>query len=79
MPATPEVRVARLVEEFQFDESEAKKLVREGDLARADYLRLFYGVKQELPTHYDLVVNTEFLEPEAAADLIARAAGRDGR
>jgi hypothetical protein len=30
---------------------------------------------RELPTHYDLVLNTESLEPDIAAEIIARAAG----
>jgi hypothetical protein len=31
-------------------------------------------VRRELPTHYDLVVNTDRLEGDAAAETIARAA-----
>jgi cytidylate kinase len=49
--------------------------IRDSDAARADYLRRFHGVKAELPTHYDLVVNTDALSEERAADLVVRAAG----
>ena len=48
--------------------------VKESDKGRADYLRRFYGVDEELPTHYDLVVNTDVLTAEQAADVVAHAA-----
>jgi len=62
--ASPETRAER------FEGS-----IEESDAARAHYLRRFYGVGAELPTHYDLVVNTDVLSVEQAADLVARAAG----
>ena len=61
--ASPETRAAR----FQGS-------LKESDAARADYLRRFYGVAAELPTHYDLVINTDVLAAEQAAELIALAA-----
>ena len=33
-----------------------------------------YGIDRELPTHYDVVVNTDALPPAAAAAVIAAAA-----
>ena len=45
------------------------------DAARADYLRRFHGLSAELPTHYDLVVNTDALSIDQAAELVAQAAG----
>jgi hypothetical protein len=50
------------------------KQVRREDGNRADYLKRFYGVERELPTHFDLVVNTDVLTPEKAADIIVAAA-----
>ena len=50
------------------------KQVRREDGARADYLKRFYGVERELPTHFDLVINTDVLTPEKAADVIVAAA-----
>ena len=38
----------------------------------------FYGVSRELPTHYDLVVNTDRLAPAAVVETIARAAADGG-
>ena len=51
------------------------KQVRKEDGNRADYLKRFYGVERELPTHFDLVINTDVLTPEKAADIIVAAAG----
>ena len=48
--------------------------IKDSDAARADYLRRFYGVEHELPTHYDLVLNTDVVSVEKAAELIALAA-----
>ncbi len=55
-------------------EGDAAKAVRESDQARRDYLRRFYDVKEEQPTHYDLVVSTDTLTPQAATALIVAAA-----
>jgi hypothetical protein len=41
------------------------------------YLRRFYDVKDELPTQYDLVLNTDFLSADQAVQLIAFAASND--
>ena len=73
--APPAIRTRRLTEARGGDEAQAAKELKRSDEARAAYLKTFYEVDRELPTHYDLVVNTEVLEPEAAADIIARAAG----
>jgi cytidylate kinase len=69
---SPEARLARLAEELGDDG--ARSAVREGEKARADYLRRFHEVKQELPTHYDLVVNTDQLGVEGAAAVVTGAA-----
>jgi Cytidylate kinase-like family len=69
------IRTRRLTEARDGDQAQAAKELKRSDEARAAYLKSFYDVERELPTHYDLVVNTEVLEPEAAADVIARAAG----
>jgi Cytidylate kinase-like family len=72
--ASPEVRARRLASAKFVDESQGPKLVRESDAARAAYLKKFYGLAEELPTHYDLVVNTDVLSPDEAADLVVAAA-----
>ena len=72
--ASPEERVKRLVETEKIANADAARLIMESDQARADYFRHFYGVGQELPTHYDLVVNTDVLGAEQAAEIVVHAA-----
>jgi cytidylate kinase len=66
--ASPETRAARV------GGADAARAVTESDKGRRDYLKRFYDVDDELPTHYDLVVNTDVLTAEQAADVVARAA-----
>lgn len=72
--ASPQVRSRRLAEELGVDEGAATKTVKESDAARADYLRRFYGIDNELPTHYDLVLSTDAVGSEQAASIIVYAA-----
>jgi cytidylate kinase len=67
-------RRRRIAAELRLEEPEAAKLVDESDSGRAAYFKRFYGVNAELPTHYDLVVNTDRVPLAQAADLVARAA-----
>lgn len=71
--APPEVRARRVAEDAGIDEAAGAKLVQDSDRDRAAYLKRFYGLAAELPTHYDLVVNSEFLSPEEAAALVVQA------
>lgn len=74
--ASPETLAGRLAAGGPLDEKGAAKLVKESSLARADYLKRFYGISRELPTHYDLVVNTDVISPEDAARLVLAACSR---
>jgi cytidylate kinase len=71
--APREARSARLGTAEGLDELEAGRLVKRSDAGRVDYLKRFYGVGQELPIHYDLVLNTEMLSVDEAAALIVQA------
>jgi cytidylate kinase len=73
--ASPEVRAGRFGAAQGVEGKDAEKAVARGDTNRADYLKRFYRVSSELPTHYDVVVNTDRITAEEAAELIARAAG----
>lgn len=73
--ASLERREARVAEELDTDAKQAGRVVRKSDAGRAAYLKAFHCVDEELPTHYDLVVNTDTLTEEQAADLVAAAAG----
>jgi cytidylate kinase len=72
--ASPQTRARRLAEAQNIGEAEAQKLVARGDANRADYLKRFYGVSTELPTQYDIAVNTDRVALEDAAALILSAA-----
>jgi cytidylate kinase len=73
--ASPQNRIERAALDLGVTAAEAKKLVNEGDRARADYLKRFYGVKRELSTHYDLVINTDAIAVEEASRLVLTACG----
>ena len=73
--ASPSTRGDRLARERELGAREAEQALRSEDAGRADYLKRFYGVERELPTHYDLVVNTDTLSLPAAAAVVAAAAG----
>lgn len=72
--ASPDVRASRLATAEGMDAQRAAKAVKDSDRQRREYLRRFYDVDQELPAHYDIVVNTETLSFEAAARAIVDAA-----
>jgi CMP/dCMP kinase len=70
--ASPEVRTRRLIE-AGLDEKEAAKSISSNDLGRSAYLKRFYGVANELPTHYDVVVNTDRFSVAQGAELVVHA------
>jgi cytidylate kinase len=72
--ASPNTRASRLSAVEGIDQKRAARAVRDADAGRRSYLKRFYEVDEELPTHYDVVVNTDVLSVEQTADLISRAA-----
>jgi cytidylate kinase len=72
--ASPEVRAERISASAELDRKAATRSIRESDRSRADYLKRFYTIEDEQPTHYDVVVNTDRLKSTRAAELVARAA-----
>jgi len=72
--ASPEVRAKRIAAMGNADERAAKKTVADSDRERAKFLERFYSVCHELPTHYDLTVNTDSIDMGRAAHVIAQAA-----
>jgi cytidylate kinase len=72
---SPSERAARVAKAGGVSEKEAERIVGDADAARADYIRRFYDLRAELPTHYDLVLNTDRLGIEEAAELVVAAAG----
>ncbi len=72
--ASLETRVERVAAAYALSPREAEKAIKESDKARRDYLKDFYGIGEELPTHYDLVINTDVLSPQRGVDVILAAA-----
>ena len=71
--ASAETRAGRLVAAQGIALEAATAVVAASDLNRRDYFRRFHDIPQELPTHYDLVVNTDVITPAQAAAMIACA------
>ena len=72
--ASVETRVRRVAQDR--GQRDPARFIEDNDVARADYFQRFYEIGQELPTHYDLVINPDVLTVEEAADLIVTAARR---
>jgi cytidylate kinase len=72
--ASPETRVRRLADANATDEKQATRSIGAEDAGRADYLKRFYGVAQELPTHYDLVINTDRIPADEWSEVVVNAA-----
>jgi cytidylate kinase len=72
--APEETRRDRLARDGTMTAAEATAIISKSDQGRGNYFRTFYHLKQELPTHYDLVLNTEVLTPEQVTALIVFAA-----
>ena len=71
--ASPATRRDRVAAERGLEREGRGQGGRSPDAARADYLKRFYGAKRELPTQYDLVVNTDRLTPDEAVELVVLA------
>jgi hypothetical protein len=74
--ASRDTRCARFAVERSLGEKDAARAIDDSDAGRLDYLKRFYGERSELPTHYDLVVNTDRLSPDEAVELVTVAAGQ---
>jgi cytidylate kinase len=72
--ASHDVRVARVQAGSDLEPKKVEKAVDDDDAGRADYLKQFYGVARELPTHYDLVLNSDNLSADTIAFLVVGAA-----
>lgn len=72
--ASPQVRAERVGRAKGMLPEDAWKHIEHTDGQRRGYLRSFHGIAQELPMHYDLVVNTDKLPIATAVDTIVVAA-----
>ncbi len=73
---SPEVRSERLMGVDSLNQRQARKAIQDSDRERRNFFRRFTNLRQELPTHYDLVVNMDRLAvPEAAKMVLLAAKG----
>ena len=72
--ASPEVRTERLMNSDGLNQRQARKAIRDSDRERQNFFRGFNNLRQELPTHYDLVVNTDRMTLPEAVKLVVLAA-----
>ncbi len=71
--ASRETRAQRWAAAHRLAANDAASAITASDRARRDYFQRFYNVKEELPTHYDLVINTDLLVPERAVEVVLAA------
>jgi len=72
--ASAPTRAERLAAEQHMSAAKATAAIRASDKERQEYFRAFYRLTDELPTHYDLVINTDALTAQQAVDTIAAVA-----
>ena len=71
--ASDQVRIARLMEEFSWNEKKAQALMMESDNNRQGFHKCFFNIDQDDASSYNLVLNTDQLTPQTAAKIIADA------
>jgi cytidylate kinase len=72
--ASTETRIRRVAELERIIEEEAERRIASSDRERREYFRRFYKLQEELPTHYDLVINTDALTTAGAVAVVLAAA-----
>lgn len=72
--ASPEVRAERL-HRLGLTQKDAESTIEESDRSRRQYLETFYGVHEETPASYDLVINTDRVSLECAIAPVVACAG----
>ncbi|HXW51428.1 MAG TPA: cytidylate kinase-like family protein [Candidatus Acidoferrales bacterium] len=74
--APTSARVARLRERTGCTADDAAKEIKKSDQHRLAYMQQYYGVNWRDPSLYDIIVNTEHLGLDGAAQLIVEASRR---
>jgi cytidylate kinase len=69
-----DVRIARLTRRTGITHDDALREIKKSDQHRAAYMQTYYHADWRDPGNYDLVVNTDRLGVETAAEIISNAA-----
>jgi cytidylate kinase len=65
--------VEHLKEYYKFTTAKAKEFLKKEDGGRRDYLKKYFGKNIDDALLYDLIINTDHVDYEKAARLIADA------
>ena len=68
--AADDIRISRLMKEFNYSEKEARALMEESDNNRDGFHKNFFNTVNEDSSEYNLVINTGHISPLQAAEII---------
>lgn len=68
--AADNIRIARIMNEFNWSEKKAKDLMEESDNNRDGFHRAFFNTVSEDASEYNMVINTGCIEAKTAAEII---------
>ncbi len=67
-------RVQRVMDRRKLtDRAKAEKIVKESDHVRASFIQSWYGVRWDIASYYNLVIDTSLVGPDMAVDWIVAA------
>ncbi|MCM1322307.1 MAG: cytidylate kinase-like family protein [Bacteroides sp.] len=66
-----DVRIHRLMDEFNWTEKQARSRIAESDMNRQGFHKSFFNINNEEPSHYHLVLNTGLVDVPLAATVIS--------
>ena len=72
-------RIARISEERNIVDDEAEKLIIENDVRQLKFIKKSFGVEIDDPVLYDLIINSDMIDIDGAAELALLAYGKKER
>ncbi|MDR3284684.1 MAG: cytidylate kinase family protein [Treponema sp.] len=69
--ADDDVRRARLMNEFSWNEKQAQQRITESDTNREGFHKTFFNLGSDLPHHFHLVLNTALVDIDGAVKVLA--------
>ncbi len=64
------IRIARLMQEFNWSEKQARSLLEESDNNRDGFHKCFFNTQNDDPAQYNIVINSGSIKAETAAKII---------
>ncbi len=72
--AKEDIRIERLMKEFDWDEKQAMKRIEESDLNRIGFHKSFFNLSTDDASSFHMVLNTGVFDTESAANTLAQMA-----